>query len=304
MENTALQAQLAEYISGCAFKSFEYAVDAHQLQLFTVHTPKSFSKPLIEFSQALEAGLVEVTEVDEFGSVQQLTISNLSDSYLLIYEGTLLKGGKQNRVINATQLIPPHSKHIIPASCIEPGRWRRTSANFSKSPHHSPSFLRKSIRNEIIAAKHVSGSQSRVWEEVNMYASARNLSNASGDFEDIYNRSDKAGQVFPSGLPLPPAEGVYLQVDGENSLDLIANQPAFQKVFPQISTSYEYPRQKTDKAPLENPGPVLASIIKDGECFVQPAAAAGTDVRISSLLGHISALVYDGEVVSATLTAK
>ena len=77
MDNTAYQAQLADYISACAFKTFEHtAADAAKLQVLTIHTPKSFSRPLIEFSEALEAGLTVVTEINDAGSVQQLAISN------------------------------------------------------------------------------------------------------------------------------------------------------------------------------------------------------------------------------------
>jgi hypothetical protein len=304
MENTAYQTQLADYISACAFKNFEHTHDSAQLQVLTIHTPKSFSRPLIEFSEALEAGLALVTEINESGSVQQLAISNLSDSYLLLYEGTMLQGGKQNRVINATQLIPPHSKHIIPASCIEPGRWNRSSAAFRKSPHHSPSFLRKSIREEIITAKCIAGSQSRVWDEVNAYASAMHLKNPSGDFADIYNRSNKNGQLFPAGLPLPPAEGVLLQVNGEYTMDLVSNEPAFGKILPQLSAGYEQAQAKGTPTLPDNPGQALAKIIQNSsQCHAQPAAAAGTDVRLETSVGNISALIFEGEVVSATMTA-
>ncbi|MDQ4140213.1 MAG: hypothetical protein M3142_06780 [Bacteroidota bacterium] len=302
MKNTALKTQLADYIAACEFTPFEFPAASARIQVFTIHAPNTFSKPVIEFSEALESKLVEVSEINESGSVQELTISNLSNSYLLIYEGTILKGGKQNRVINATQLIPPQSKHIIPASCIEPGRWRRTSATFEKSPHHSPSFLRKSMREEIECCRSLSGSQSRVWSELRAYASSSGLRNASDDFEDMYDRNRSKNRVFPSGLPLPPAEGIFLQVNGEPSIDFIANTAAFEKVLPQVISGYEFPHKESKDNILDTPAQVLAKVIASGRCHSQPAAATGTDVRIKSSLGYISALIVDEEVVSATLT--
>ncbi|MDQ3292366.1 MAG: hypothetical protein M3Q05_13845 [Bacteroidota bacterium] len=302
MENTALKTKLADYISACEFTPFEFPADSAQIQVFTIHAPTTFSKPVIEFSEALESKLVEVSEIDELGSVQELTITNLSNSYLLIYEGTILKGGKQNRVINATQLIPPLSKHIIPASCIEPGRWSRTSATFEKSRHHSPSFLRKSMRDEIECLRCISGSQSRVWSEIRAYSSSSGLRNKSDDFEDMYHRSRNKKQVFPLGLPLPPSEGIFLQVNGEPLIDFIANPSAFKKVFPQVVSGYEYPEKESKDNIIDSPAQVLAKVIASGRCHSQPAAATGTDVRIKSSLGNISALIVDDEVVSATLT--
>jgi hypothetical protein len=303
MQNTTFQAQLADYISACAIKPFEYTVDSVYLQVFTIRTPQTFSRPVIEFSEALEAGLTQVTEIDEHGSVQDLTISNLSSSYLLIYEGTILKGGKQNRVVNATQLIPPLSKHVIPASCIEQGRWSRTSSTFSKSPHHSPQFLRKSIRQEINFCKSPKGSQSRVWEEVTKFACSSNLNNNSSDFEDIYNRSKSKSLLFPGGLQVPPAEGILLQINGELALDLVSNEPAFRRVLPQVLPGFEYPKRKGNQNLTDTPGKVLAKNILKGPCHVQPAAATGIDLRIESAIGQISALFVEGEVVSATMTA-
>ncbi|PSR55892.1 hypothetical protein AHMF7605_21500 [Adhaeribacter arboris] len=302
METTAYKTQLADYILACDFKPFDYSADVAKIQVFTIHTPQTFSKPVIEFSEALEKKLVEVSEIDESGSVQELTISNLSNSYLLIYEGTLLKGGKQNRVINATQLIPPLSRHIIPASCIEQGRWRRTSSTFEKSAHHSPINLRKAMREEIMYCKSSFGSQSRVWSEIKAYSSSSGLHNSSSDFEDMYHRNQSKNRVFPSGLPLPPAEGVLLQVNGEPSVDLIANTSAFEKVLPQVISGHEYAPVIRKESVLDSPAQTLAKEIANGKCYAQPAAAIGTDVRIESSLGYISALLVDGEVVSATLT--
>jgi hypothetical protein len=129
------------------------------------------------------------------------------------------------------------------------------------------------------------------------------IKSPSSDFADIYNRSDRTGQLFPSGLPLPPAEGVLLQVDGEYTMDLVSNQPAFGKILPQLSAGYEQAQAKGNPTLPDNPGQALAKIIQNSSCHAQPAAAAGTDVRIETSVGNISALIYEGEVVSATMTA-
>ena len=72
-----------------------------------------------------EKGLVVVKEVSEGGSVPRLNLANLSNSYVLVNDGTQLVGAKQNRIVNATILIAPGTEVAMPVSCVEAGRWRR-----------------------------------------------------------------------------------------------------------------------------------------------------------------------------------
>ncbi|QHT68916.1 hypothetical protein GXP67_20805 [Rhodocytophaga rosea] len=261
MTQSLVQAQLADYISACEFRPFEYPVDQSVLRIFTIHTQHEFPKPIIELSKALEQQLAEITEVDQAGSVQQLYVLNHSQSHLLIYEGSLLKGAKQNRVVNATLLLPPVSKNTIPASCVEQGRWHYSSRSFSTSDHHSPQFLRKSIRRNVSASKNLMGNQSEVWSEIRRYALYKQVSNLSSDFEDIYTRSSKTESLFPVGLQLPPCHGVFLNVREHCSMDFVANQEAFMHLQARLIAGYEQQAQRESKALVSEENPVNKVVI-------------------------------------------
>ena len=304
MDNTALQAQLADYVSACAFATFDHPDHAAKVRIFTIDTPRAFSKPVIEISRALEIDLAEITEIDEVGSVQDLLVKNRSDKYLLIYEGTLLKGAKQNRVVNATLLLPPLSSFVIPASCVEQGRWRHASPRFASSAYSAPQFLRKSIRSSISSSRELKGQQAKVWDDIRHYSFEAKLSSPSSDFEDIYHRSDKKQSIFPQGLPLPAATGIFLQASGEWSLDFVANQDAFASLLPRLLPGYEFPAMDNQASPPDKPGQALAAWIRQGQCFSQPSVASGTDVRIETPQGHFSALITEGEVVSLSMMAN
>ena len=73
--------------------------------------------------EALEAKKVVVEEVSEGGSVPELRMTNFADKVVLVVDGTELVGAKQNRIVNASFLIPPESITRIPVSCVEQGRW-------------------------------------------------------------------------------------------------------------------------------------------------------------------------------------
>jgi hypothetical protein len=304
MTQSSVQTQLADYISACQFRPFEYPVDQSVLRIFTMHTLHEFPKPIIELSKALDQQLAEVTEVDQSGSVQQLYVLNHSQSHLLIYEGSLLKGAKQNRVVNATLLLPPVSKNVIPASCVEQGRWNYSSRSFAKSEYDAPQFLRKSIRKNVSASKSLMGDQSEVWNEIRHFSTVKKVANRSSDFEDMYRRSAKTESLFPVGLQLPPCHGVFLDVSGNCSMDFVASQQAFASVQARLIAGYEQQARHETKslASEENPVQKVVKWITEGSVFTQPSAGSGTDIRIQTELAYISALVSEEEVVSVSIS--
>lgn len=72
--------------------------------------------------EGLAGGTVKVTEVSAAGHVPELRVKNSGATPVLILDGEELVGAKQNRIVNVTVLVPPHSEIVIPVSCIEAGR--------------------------------------------------------------------------------------------------------------------------------------------------------------------------------------
>lgn len=73
-----------------------------------------------------EALLKSTIIVHETGSVSELQIENTGDEPVFIQFGDIVKGGKQDRVLTTSLLIPPKSgKVAIGAYCVEQGRWAK-----------------------------------------------------------------------------------------------------------------------------------------------------------------------------------
>lgn len=293
MTTPALQKHLADYVSACRFENFSLPVEQTKLRVFTIHPQKAFSKPILELSDALDQQLAEVTETDAGGTVQELLVHNRSESYLLLYEGSLLKGAKQNRVVNATLLLPPLSKNHIPASCVEQGRWRYSSSSFSSSPYGAPQFLRKSLRRQIDERSDLKGNQGQTWEDIRRYSIHKKVASPSYDFEDIYHRSDKSERIFPQGLQLPLTAGVLVDTQGECTMDFVASEKAFASVLPRLLAGYELSQKDQASAPLAKPAVTIGEWITKGSVFEQPSLGVGTDVRIKSDHCLISALLVE-----------
>ena len=57
-----------------------------------------------------------------------LRVLALGDRPVLVVEGEHFLGGRQNRALNATVLVPAKSKVKVPVSCLEQGRWGHREA--------------------------------------------------------------------------------------------------------------------------------------------------------------------------------
>jgi hypothetical protein len=73
----------------------------------------------------LQEGLAkQAVEVRETGSVNELQVMNTGDEAVYIQAGDIVKGGRQDRVLVVSTLLPPKSDLVsIPVFCVEHGRW-------------------------------------------------------------------------------------------------------------------------------------------------------------------------------------
>ena len=112
------------------------------LSIYLIHREGRNAGPTpITLGEAMRQGLVKVIET---GNVERLAIRNLGDREVFIQSGDIVKGGKQDRVLVASLIVPPNSGNLyIDAFCVEAGRWSRRGKErlreFSESAHRMPS---------------------------------------------------------------------------------------------------------------------------------------------------------------------
>ena len=120
----------------------------------------------ITLDEALPRGL-SITEISDAGSVPELAVINPLDETVLLYDGEELVGAKQNRILNVSVLVGAGAKLPIPVSCVEQGRWNRSSVDFDAATHISHAHLRRR-KAEMLAAQPMARgvAQSEVWSEI------------------------------------------------------------------------------------------------------------------------------------------
>ncbi len=110
-----------------AFGQTAYRISApstHQnLTIFLIHgEDASSNKNLITLQEAMEMKVFKVYETED---VDELMVENISPKYdVFIQSGDIVKGGKQDRVLAFSIIIPRNSGKIsIEAFCVEADRW-------------------------------------------------------------------------------------------------------------------------------------------------------------------------------------
>ncbi len=133
---------------------------AHEnMTVFLLCSNQQDQRDFITLHEGLKDKVVKVME-QENAQVPELIIENQSDVPLFLQEGDRLEGGQQDRIIIASQVIPPKSgKMSVKCNCIEAGRW--TGGRAFEATHNA-ALAPKDVRNAAKIAK----DQSQVWSEV------------------------------------------------------------------------------------------------------------------------------------------
>ena len=142
----------------------------NQLTIRPVFVSTDFSLPFLTLEEALEQKLLEITEKSAGGNVPELLVKNKGKFDVIILEGEELRGAKQNRIVNATTIIPAESEIILPVSCVERGRWRYTSEEFASGMNVASPALRKVSHNAVTKNlrddQSYESDQSEIWSEI------------------------------------------------------------------------------------------------------------------------------------------
>jgi hypothetical protein len=201
--------------------------------------PLSSIEPLC-LEEALAAGTLGVSEVSAKGHVPELRVKNSGDLSVLILDGEELVGAKQNRIVNVTVLVPPHSEIVIPVSCIEAGRWRYSRPCFAAAErvlnqeirYRKAEAVTKSLKEKRLRVS----DQHAVWDGVDKMLFTLGTASPARALSDGFDeRVNDITEYLAAFAGRSGQVGVIYRIGGVLAgLDLFGSERTFARAFPKL----------------------------------------------------------------------
>ncbi len=213
------------------------------LTVFPLSWPQVDEAPYQLIGPALEQGEAVIEEVDEDGDVPNLRVQNRSIMPLLIPEGAILIGAKQNRVVNLTVIVAPKSRFTLPVSCVEQGRWHYESHAFRSDYYAPPSIRSKKLRS-VHASRATDGvaesDQGEVWAEVDACLHGAAAESETASLTDSFDAAEERLDAYRQRIELPDEAAGFLVVRGDCVLgmDLFDAPETLAELWPRLADAY------------------------------------------------------------------
>ena len=227
------------------------------LAVYFTHGPSAPGPVPLTLEEALARKQVLVRET---GNVNELVIENLGTDEVFVQAGEIVKGGRQDRVLTVSLLLPKQSGPTpIGAYCVEQGRWQprgqEESTKFSSADSAVPSKTAKIA----MKAPPVEGTrqgadtgrrQTEVWKDVaetqrklagNVGAPVESRESRSSLQLSLENErvratvSDYVKALLPAIAKSSDSIGLAFAINGAiNSADLYPSHGLFVKLWPKL----------------------------------------------------------------------
>ena len=260
-----------------------------------------------------EASGLVVDELDE-ASVQTLRVRNPGDRPVLVVEGEHFLGGKQNRALNATVLVPARAELEIPVSCLEQGRWGHRQAY-----RRDDAFAAAPVR----AAQHAGvtrsmgqrgsreGDQAEVWHAVDRMLDRAEVESSTTAAADVRRQASRREPTRAAAVekladcgPLPGQCGIAVTHGSwVQAMDLFGARDLLAVHWPALIRSYLLESPVVRGRPSATRVLALARRFAAAPGQQAPGVGLGVEHRVADrrLVGQ--ALTLDGAIVHAAFFA-
>jgi hypothetical protein len=184
------------------------------LAIYFVHGPSAAGPVPLTLQEALANGSAQVRET---GNVNQLEVENTGDTEVFIQSGDIVKGGRQDRVLTVSLIIPPNSGPMPIASfCVEQGRWsgrgKEDAHRFATASSSVPSREAKIAMKAPVAAPPPAARE----RSHPAYMSSLDVSRRQQEmWNDVAKTQDKLARAIAAPVAMPESRS-SLQLSLEN----------------------------------------------------------------------------------------
>ena len=180
-----IERQLAAWIAALQLSDPRTTGDLEIHPLVATNVPQA---PWVLLHQAIAEKSIEVFEKTN-ANVTEVLARNLGAAAILVLEGEILVGAKQNRVVTATVLIPAAATVPVAVGCVQQGRWHFVSPTFDIGSMPAEPQLRSRTVYETSSGR--GHDQARLWGDVAMSMRVRGVQSASADYVEAQSTHDR-----------------------------------------------------------------------------------------------------------------
>lgn len=281
--------------------------------------------PCVPLAHALARGEVTIDEIHASGAVPHVRISPRGPQPVLVLFGEELVGARQNRVANATFLVPPGDDLVLDVSCVEAGRWgRRPGERFGDGEQVISHALRRKMSRQVARARAAGAGfhadQGEVWNEIaRRIRSTETESRTSAYCDYTASLEGDLRDMAESFHRVPHQVGFVAAIDGRIAgIETVGSPWLFEQLFPRLLRAHAV---DAVSAALRSGRPGVGDRVSSGtdahapwpvrrfdtpeaflvalgraDCSVGSSLGLGYDLRLSSVGLSACALDVDGIV--------
>ncbi|MCX8028197.1 MAG: hypothetical protein N3A62_10160 [Thermodesulfovibrionales bacterium] len=263
--------------------------------------------------EAMKTGKFHIREVSEGGSVPELHVINELDIEVLLLEGEILKGAKQDRTVNSTIIVGKGKDINMSVSCVEAGRWRYESREFERSDFIAEPGLRKektrSVSENMMCFIFDRSDQGGVWDYIADKQARMNLYTQTSCLSELYESRRSQQEEYEKRYTCDETQtGIAVFINGILSgCDIFGVKGLMQKVFKKILSGYilegidrSFEGEKEGEADYNVLRNKLDTFFKDIATmpkFVYKSRGEGYDIRFDKEDITGFALEHEGNIV-------
>lgn len=261
--------------------------------------------------EGVGAGVTRVTEVDLAGSVNRVRVEHHGARLLLLVDGEQISGAKQNRIVNASFLVPPGVAADIPVSCVERGRWSYRSQVFEATEVTLCSSARASklsrVTTSLSAGQGYDAVQGAVWRDVDRYLERSHVTSVTGAYSDGYRtRAATVEALLGTLAPAPGQVGIAAVYDGRLvALDVFASAALFGRCWRKVARGILAETYAPTGTGSDARAVVEAALfdLAKASATRTPAPGCGETLHGVTESGVFGAVAYEGRIYHAVVAA-
>ena len=255
---------------------------------------------------------VTITERAD-AAVPVVVVNNTTGMWVLVPAGTVVTGGRQNRTLNLSVLVPAHTSLEVPVNCVEAGRWSGDGV-FGLDDMFVSRRVRRIMQRTLVdnlGRGHRGADQGQIWATVSEELDRLRVVSTTHNFSDVasaLNRDDRraaAVEELVSKGPLPGQVGVVV-CHGSRvvSADLFATPDMFACHWEALVRSAML--EASDRPRTAPSATKVLSFLRSfakAKAMIVPGVGAGREHHVDTDRIAGQALVLDDVVVHASMFA-